>query len=177
MRRFVLVPAVLLLISGAAMADNFTWSYSGSQFSATGTVQATPNGDGTFTAISGTGTLAYGTNTYTLDFLIPNPDAPGYDTIHGYPDTGGADLIWDNQLVPVSSGLFKADDDGLAFDVLGTGSAFNPWDGQAALFGGGGVQVDNGTFQADEAPVPEPSGVCLLISVLAGTLLLKKKLA
>lgn len=182
--RFCLFIAVAALLWPAiASADvDYSWSYSGSDFTASGTLQTQVFG-GVTIATSGTGTLTYGANTASLT-LIPNPCYPTphaatypgagsfgcsgapVATIHGFPDSGGGDLIFTDVITGGST-----DGDGLAFTVTGSiVGGFNPWNNQAALFGtgaGGGVAVDNGAFTA-VAETPEPEATSALATMLLG---------
>jgi len=176
MRNLLVLAAVLLSFSGVVMADTWTFTYSSSTFQASGTLQAAAFG-GLTIATSGTGTLAYGGNTGTLT-LIGNPcydpaatflgagsfgcsGAPVF-TVHGYPNSGGGDMIVDNVLIPGTPGT---DVFGLAFIVTGdiTGG-FNPWNNQAAFFGNGGTITDNGGVLSSQ--VPEPSAILLFGTLL-----------
>ena len=181
-RLSLLIAGTVLILPSIALADvSYNWTYSGSDFTASGTLQTQVFG-GLNIATSGTGTLTYGANTGTLT-LVPNPCYPTPQTvtypgagsfgcsgapeatIHGFPNSGGGDLIFTNLIAGGST-----DSDGLAFTATGgIAGGFNPWNNQAALFGtgaGGGIVVDNGTFTAVAAR--EPDAACLLVTMLGG---------
>lgn len=72
----------------------FEFSFVGGGISGSGTLAATANGNGSFTAISGSGSVT-GIASYTsLDLLIPNGSAPNFS----YSPSGY--FYYDNQLFP-----------------------------------------------------------------------------
>ena len=117
MRRFVMAMAVLGLIAatpaGPGGADIghascrgkscwlrggadplFDFSFSGGGISGSGTLDATDNGDGTFTAFSGSGTVIGAPNGESLLTLYPSASPPGEVlSPSGY-------FIYDSQLLP-----------------------------------------------------------------------------
>jgi len=192
MKSLVLIAALLTLLSTAAMADvEFNFDYTGSYFSATGTLDL--NGSGL--ATSGTGTLTYGsTSTAITLYGIDNPPS-GVITAR---TSGGTDLIGlDNQVFPGSTPLL--DVDGLIFWMgnvppsgglsqfgnvnLNPAGGFNIYYSQGAYqaFGANGSGLyagDSGSFAlglvGEVAPlsvplsIPEPGVASLLITMLAG---------
>ena len=191
MNRIVVLAASVLLLSGVALADttNFTFSYVGSYFSVNnGSLVAQNNGNGSFTALSGTGTLTYGTNpvnSYTVS-LYPIPGAPTPITVR---TSDGTDLIGlDNQLFPTSAPMLYVY--GLIFEFGATPlqAAINIYfDGSYKSFASGHDALGNVIYDGDSGgvftltDVPEASTMSLLITMLSGVVGLagirRKKLA
>jgi hypothetical protein len=67
----VLAAVVLLLSAASAHAAGFTLTYSGPNLSGTLFLNATANGDGTYTVISATGSQTFGGMTQTVTGLVP----------------------------------------------------------------------------------------------------------
>ena len=181
MRSLVLIAALALWSSSVASADIFTWSYSGSEFSASGTLQATSNGDGTYTAVDGAGVLNYSANPGGLAVtLYPIPPADVPATVR----TGsGTDLIGlDNLLSPTGtpmldvegiifgSGVFNPPPggtiSGVGFNVYYTGGTYQSFGAGIDNLGERVYAGDSGTFTL--AAVPEPGATALLIAMLSG---------
>jgi hypothetical protein len=186
--------SVLLLISGTALAETFTFSYVGSVFSLTGTLTANSNGDGTYTAVGGSGLLSYSSNPagFTVNlYPIPSADVPA--TVR----TGdGTDLIGlDNLLLPSSTPMLDVDGlifgsgsfipppsghiSGLGFNIYYSGGTYQSFAAGPDNLGHNQYAGDTGTFTLVDAP--EPGVVSLLLTMLAGIVCLtgvfKKKLA
>jgi hypothetical protein len=85
-------------VAPAALAGQvFDYSFSDGTVSAIGTLTANPNGNGSFTAFAGTGSVTGGPNTGILTF-IANPNAP---QLSHYAASGNH--TYDDQLLPGSS--------------------------------------------------------------------------
>jgi PEP-CTERM motif len=72
----------------ATAGQVFNYTFTDGTFSASGTLTANPNGNGTFTAVAGTSSVTGGGNTGTLAF-VTNPNAPGltfYVGTHSFDD-------------------------------------------------------------------------------------------
>jgi pimeloyl-ACP methyl ester carboxylesterase len=88
-----------LLFAAAADAAGFTITYSGPAVSGTITVIATPNGDGTFTVISASGSQNFNGITQTVTGIIPLTDGANsrfYFSQYSYDG-------YDNQLMPAAA--------------------------------------------------------------------------
>ena len=116
MRRFVLLCVVLAVSCGAAMADNFTFTYTSSIFNLTnGTLTATSNGDGSFTATAGSATFSYVSapaDTTTLQLLVP-------PNLGGVRLNAGDVVTTDNLIFPSNPSYFLDYVGGIAFTVTG----------------------------------------------------------
>lgn len=112
LRRALAAAALLCAASGPAFATSFDFSFSDptDDVFASGTLMTTPNGDGTFTATSGTGTVS-GTGASAIGSmtLVANPSPP---------DVAGGDMSYDDQLLPGADPLLTAVG-GLLFDLGG----------------------------------------------------------
>jgi hypothetical protein len=160
---------IVLAVCTPVQAALFDLSYSDSSGNvASGQLTAIPNGNGSYTAISGS--FLWTSGSYLGNYtLLPNPDAPGVTTAHGqhYPD--GTDLIYDNQLFPTSNPVLNGN--GLVFESIAY--ALNLWGNgpdNYTLFLVGhdhpqyGPQYNGGVFSI--TAVPEPS------TYIAGLLML-----
>jgi hypothetical protein len=107
----VLLSAALCLGAAQASAETFDFTFTGAGSSGMGTLNGVANGDGTFTATTGTGSLTIGADTRALT-LAPNPNAPGTTV------SPSGIYFYDNQLFPGGILLSPA---GLLF--FGTGGA------------------------------------------------------
>jgi hypothetical protein len=98
MRRLILPAAFLLLLSVAATADTFfNFQFAGdapTQITVSGTLDAVANGDGSFTAVSGAGTLVLHGDPYELA-LSQDPYSPEVDW-----NSNGLGFYYNNQLYP-----------------------------------------------------------------------------
>lgn len=102
---FAVAFAALMFIVKPAAADQlFYFTFSGATVSGAGTLNASDNGNGSFTAFSGTGTQTVNGVTNALT-LIANPEAPAAHT--------GDNFIYDDQLFPGNFPLIS--DAGLLF--------------------------------------------------------------
>jgi hypothetical protein len=100
------VAALLFVVKPAAADQIFYFSYSGASVSGSGSLIATANGDGSFTAVSGTGTQTVGGVSDALT-LVFNPNGV---TVSFSPS---GLLFYDNQLFPDNDPLIS--DSGLLF--------------------------------------------------------------
>jgi hypothetical protein len=89
----VLLSAALCLGAAQASAETFDFTFTGAGSSGMGTLNGVANGDGTFTATTGTGSLTIGADTRALT-LAPNPNAPGTTV------SPSGIYFYDNQLFP-----------------------------------------------------------------------------
>lgn len=160
--RFSLCLLVLSCVAGASSLYLFTYTGTGDYAgdSATALLTAAPNGDGTFTAISGSG---FWDVTTPIDLFL-NPGAPGVEY-----STDGL-FIYDDQLFPGINPVIS--NPGLMFRIaLGSATELNIYSngpGQyAAMTDGSGYMV--GSFgTASLAAVPEPTTLPLVLSGIMG---------
>jgi PEP-CTERM motif len=168
----LLVAAVLSFTSAQAMATQiFTFTFSGANTSGSGQLVATDNGDGTFTALSGSATDTVNGVTDTLNlFLNPN------GTTLTYSPSGF--FIFDNQLYPDSNPL-----------IANGGLLFTSSTQEVNLFSNG---VDSYLYYqqdgfnepiaftltaAESAAVPEPASIALFGLGIAGIGVLRRRKA
>jgi hypothetical protein len=88
--------------NGTAEAATFEFDFSGGGISVIGMLSAIPNGNGTFTATSGTAMQSGDPNVGSSLTLVANPDAPSEiaSTIPQPPSLGfGSDFNYDDQLL------------------------------------------------------------------------------
>jgi hypothetical protein len=161
------VLAVALAIAAQAQGSVvFDFSYSDPSGNiGSGQLTANPNGNGSYTAVSGSFNWTAGA--YIGSYaLLPNPDAPGVTTAHGHHYPDGTDLIYDNQLFPGSNPSLNGN--GLVFEGVssGQGYAINLWGNWAnnyELFVVGsdhpqyGPAYGGGSFTLTAVAVPEPT--------------------
>src|ERR1700722_6541992 len=91
-----------LLFAQGAHAAGFTLTYSGPNVSGTIFLVATPNGEGTFTVISASGSPTLGPLTQAVSGVIPLTDG---SLSRFYIGTTGSYFGYDNQIKPGSSPL------------------------------------------------------------------------
>jgi hypothetical protein len=172
-----------------AHASLFDITFSGGGISASGEIdQGTSLGGGLYQATSGSFTISLlgSTDVFQLD---PVPAGSQYFTVHGVPDTGGADLYGDNIL-----GLNYISGNGLMFTFPGVGvnggsiptqDVINLWGngGGSYTLAYGGPDFSPGlhmvTAEGTVTAVPEPttliSGALLLLPFGASTLRILRK--
>lgn len=154
----LLVAVAMTLASGQAMANQiFAFSFTGATASGFGTLTAVVNGDGSFTAISGSGTETVNGATDTLN-LIFNPNGKDLAT-----SASGA-FFFDNQLLP-STDPFIANG-GLLFQTSTQElNLYSTSPGQYLFYQQNRYNESTAftlTAVADGAGVPEPTTVFLL---------------
>lgn len=180
MRRYAILLSVCLLALGTAAADTFDFTYTGSLYSASGTLTATANGDGSFTATSGTGLY----NGQAIS-LIANPGGTSMTSV----TLGYVNYSYDDQLFPVSASPYVLDGDGLlfSFDIGGPGGATavnicgssnctfnaNPLTPYGSILNGSSTVTDSGKFTLKA--VPEPSAAAFLGLALFGLMSLRRR--
>lgn len=155
--------ALMFIVKPAAADQLFYFTFSGATVSGAGTLTASDNGDGSFTAISGTGTQTVNGDSNTLT-LIANPDAPAVHT--------GDNFTYDNQLFPSNFPLIS--DAGLLFaSSTGEVNLFSVV-GDGYVFLNQNQFSESITFTLSDTPpvqgVPEPASLILVgigLSVLA----------
>jgi PEP-CTERM motif len=157
----------LLPLSFAARANTILYSFSyisdDLQHQATAELVATDNGNGTFTAISGSG--YYDTFAITL---IPNPIAPGA----AYSPTGY--FYYDDLIIPNQNPVVT--NPGLLFSINDSGST------ELNIFSEGSVYIaylnngsnGNGSFAGTETPEPATAPLTLIGLVGAGLFILRR---
>jgi hypothetical protein len=162
MKPFFFVAALLGLLSLAGRAEAglsyYDFSFSGGGISGSGTLTAESNGDGTYTAISSTGTITGAPDGVSdLGTLVPNPNAPGVDFADGISFdnqllVGENPLLNDNGLMWISNGVYA--------NLYNRGGTYYYLDSVEYLGGNGTGTAVSFTLSS----VPEPSSL-----VLAGT--------
>jgi hypothetical protein len=204
MRKLTLLSICLLGLVSTALADvtfNFTYNSPGnglapSAFTITASLDASPNGDGTFTALSGTGTLQYaGEVPIALTLISCGTETTCDDDVNNGVRLAGGDVInIDNQIIPTGNTFAVDYVGGIGFTVntlAGSGqypagagvyiSLNSPGDYNGVYFdftdvptsAAPGVRVwqeSNGSFSSftDPQPVAEPGVVSELITMLLG---------
>jgi hypothetical protein len=176
--------AVTLVFGGMAQAgaDQFNFSFNDpiDGITASGTLVATDNGSGVFTAtsvINGTITGNPGGNGALT--LIPNPNAPGGISMFG--DFGYDDLLYLFGPAPMpidNAGLLFSVPNGNVVNIYLASVSIAPFyeldDGDSAgnfTF----ASADVTGFTLSPAPVPEPSSFCLLGIGAAGLVAYRKR--
>jgi len=168
MKRWGILLSMCLLVLGTAMADTFDFTYAGGLYSGSGTLQAINNGNGTFTATSGSGVF----DGFAIS-LIANPSAPNSSN-----SPSGA-FYYDDLLFPTATPVI--DSGGLLFSINGLGATeLNICSVGAgcgttytALLNNGGGDTGRFTLSA----VPEPSTLTFLGLGLLGITTLKRRIS
>jgi hypothetical protein len=177
----LLVVAASIALANTAHAETFDLSFSGGGFVGSGTVTATSNGDGTFTATGGAFTFSLGDTAGQTYYLDPIPAGGSSVTLANIQDSGGVNLTVDDILGP--GYISNADDGALMFSFPAQSGNINPTpgdvialyqnsDGSYGFLGAGvdfsspGTQyiTENGTGSVEEAP--EPSIYAMMFSGL-----------
>ena len=101
-------------------AETFYLTATGTDFSFSATLQATANGNGSYTAVSGSGAFgSSGLYANTPIALVPNPNAPQY--------YGQGGWLWDNQIFPGTSQLLSAYGINFGYTFSSTQYYIAPW--------------------------------------------------
>jgi hypothetical protein len=169
MRKLVVLGICLLSFGLSARADQFNFTYVGSNSSATGYLVANPNGDGSFTAISGAGTYTNPLIGQRNINLVVNPQAPTGTADARYP--GGVVFTYDDQLFPELPDPGKLDVYGLMFNVdlspnQTDGLNISRDGGSYNGFYGNWLYSDHGSLEI--VATPEPASILLLGCCLLG---------
>jgi hypothetical protein len=160
------VMTALVLFAGPAKADQiFYFTFVGATVSGSGTLNGVDNGNGSFTAVSGTGTQISNGN-FDILTLVSNPNAPALSL------SPSGLLFYDNQLFPNNNPMIT--DSGLLFlsSTQEVNLFSNPGDGYQYFQQDGLTEMI--TFILSNTPpdvppvtIPEPGSIVLLcISVL-----------
>lgn len=168
--------AALILAAAAspvlAQEQAFSFTYSDAITLATGTINAAPNGDGSFTAFSGTLTIT-GSSFDGVYTLWQNPLAPST----AYSPSGR--FIADNQVFPNSPSLLNVY--GLLFvndtrevNIWGNGDG-NPWSLWSSAGSGYDYSNDHGTLTYTDAPPPSVPTPGAVACAAAGLLLIARR--
>jgi hypothetical protein len=135
---------------------DFTFASNDGSVLAFGSVDASSNGDGTFTAFSGSGTVAGATPDNGGLTLFPNPSPPGEVV------SPSGFFLYDNQVLPgqnpliTNGGFLFTLADGTELNIFSNG----PGPGTYTLYENNGFNI-NGNFALTELAVPEPSTLVL----------------
>lgn len=147
------IAALMFIVKPAAADEIFYFSYSGATVSGSGALLASDNGDGSFWALTGSGTQSMAGVTDTLT-LVYNPNSPAFNFSNG--------IFYDDQLFPGSVPLIS--DAGLLF-ATSTQEVNLFSDPSGVYFFTQGGLLDIVTFTLSATPpgqgVPEPASIVL----------------
>jgi hypothetical protein len=178
MRRCFLLLGLSLLSLGPAVADTvFDFTFVG-MYTGSGTLTAVDNGNGSYTAVSGTGSYDDLAITLVADPAAPNP----FDLT-----VGNSDFTYDNLLFPMAASVL--DGWGLLFsfdnpvnplgatyvNFCGTIACDGVDNTYSALLNDANYTVDDATFDIHEDAVPEPSTLSVLGLCLVGLTTFKRR--
>ena len=115
-----------LAVNSQAKLDTFNFSDIGADFSFTGIVSGTPNGDGSYTITSGSATFSASSDLFAglTATIVPNPNAPSTTTEYGNVETTWDNIAYPNQTPSVDRV------GGLLFTLNSNGTQYyiNPYD-------------------------------------------------
>ncbi len=144
-------------LAGSAQASNYVFTYTDANTSASGTLSATDNGNGSYTAIAGLINVTSGGLPVGSFPLWANPNAP-----NAIVSPSGQFSI-DNQLFPADGPGGYLDVSGLLFtdgtteiNIWGNGQN-NPYSGWSAAGGNYTYASNEGSFTLTLVPVPAAS--------------------
>jgi hypothetical protein len=170
--------ASLAFSAAGASATTFLYDFISNDGleTASGDLIATANGDGTYTAVSGTITLIGGEQVAGAGALTANPGAPSSE----YSASGA--FIYDDQVLPGQNpGITNP---GLLFDVAGlevnifsNGPSAAAPDGTYSLdtFAEGGYLTSTGAFTLTAVPEPAAWSTMLIGASLAGAAMRRRR--
>ena len=155
-------------MSQAQATELFDFTFSGPSASGSGTLVANPNGDGTFTVISGSGTETVLGASDTLT-LLSNPNGTSFA------NSPKGLFYFDDQLLLTTNPLL--DLGGLMFSTS-QGAEVNIWATGANAYTYANERVINESTNftlSDEGVIPEPASIALLgLGLLAFTAVRRK---
>ncbi|TDK68278.1 PEP-CTERM sorting domain-containing protein [Sapientia aquatica] len=162
------IAALSFGMSQAQATELFDFTFSGPSASGSGTLVANPNGDGTFTVISGSGTETVLGASDTLTLLL-NPNGISFAK------SPNGIFLFNDQLFPTANPLM--DQYGLLF-ATSSGTEVNIWgtDANAYIYANQRTIKESTTFSLnDEGVIPEPASIALLgLGLLAFTAVRRK---
>ncbi len=162
--------AALTIGIGQAAATVITFNFSSSYSSGSGTLNATDNGNGSYTAISGFGNETIGLNNYLLT-LIFNPN--------GTFQFSNGTYIFDNQVVPAGNPLIL--NGGLLFSSTNGGGMINLYSTgpnsyyYSSALAGGSIYNPGVLASFEVTSVPEPATLTLFGIGLIGMAVARRR--